>query len=498
MTLTFCLLVELFILVWALRRSGFMLFPHGFMFYLMSAQVFLWLNAAEILRYEFLQLWTSGAYQTHMREMILIFFAFFLASACCVPNRRVSVRNLLADAAARTEGVLVIINAGLLAFLYVRLLLQWYFLDWNVVWENDTYTEMNVAGREVGLSGFVIQSSRMFGVLTVILATYLFTRKNWGMFALAVPLVTWHVLFDLAAHSRAAMVYFICAGLTLMVLRHRGFVAPSVLFACAFVVLLGSLTGRGSGHHGFSSLPFYFTNILTEPMDVGDLTNIFEGIFVTAEYFSQQLTYQDSYKILSLMPTVSLIDGFTAVQKRFEIKLFDPYVPNSAVTEVLSFGAGYALVFFSVQFGAGWLSARALARDQHLPALFVNALIALSCYLQFTYSTRTVFRLLLFSGAMAAVLLFLDWRRKVDANAKPFVFEKPSGRRARLARLGPETAAAPPLEEVAEIPAMPAPRAGREARRSGIALDTILATRHGIPAETGVQARRRARAAEAL
>ena len=233
-------------------------------------------------------------------------------------------------------------------------------------------------------------------------------------------------------------------------------------------------------------------------MDVGDLTNIFEGIFVTAEYFSQQLTYQDSYKILSLMPTVSLIDGFTAVQKRFEIKLFDPYVPNSAVTEVLSFGAGYALVFFSVQFGAGWLSARALARDQHLPALFVNALIALSCYLQFTYSTRTVFRLLLFSGAMAAVLLFLDWRRKVDANAKPFVFEKPSGRRARLARLGPETAAAPPLEEVAEIPAMPAPRAGREARRSGIALDTILATRHGIPAETGVQARRRARAAEAL
>lgn len=435
MTLSFILLAELAVLAWALNRSGFMPFPHGFMIYIMGAQVFLWLNAFDIVYYEFLHLWTSGAYQTHFRAMILIFFAFFLGAAACVPGSRVSLSQIFTGFRLRDEaGVVVVLITFLL---YSHLLLYWLHLDWSVAWNTANYLQMGNP-EDQGLIGTVLmQSERVFGMLAMILAAYLATRRSWGAFIAVLPVIGWHVLFDMAAHSRSVVYYFITGGLTFMALQPRKLVAPGLMFFAAMVTLVGSLSGRGSEHHGFSSLPFYFTNIVTNPMEVGSLTNIFEGIFVTAEYFRGGLDYPLQYKLLALSPLFSFMDGYEPVRLLYQIKVHR-FVPHGAVTEVLTFGLGYAAVFFGVQFLAGWLSARALARSPSLPTLFLNSLVLLATYLQFTYSTRTVFRFFVAATLISAVLLYLAVRKpqakRVSAAAPAPVPEKPSGRRKALVR----------------------------------------------------------------
>lgn len=458
MTLTFVLLAELLLLAWATHRSGFMPFPHGFMIYIMFAQIFLWLNAFDIVYYEFLHLWTSGAYRTHFQSVVLIFFMFYLGATACVPGSRVNLSSLFAGLRQRDEtGVVSIL---LITPLYVHLALYWLHLDWSVAWQTDRYLQMGNPADQ-GLVGTVLmQSERVFGMLAMILAVYAGYRRRWGALLAVLPIISWHVLFDMAAHSRSVVYYFITGGLTFMALQPRKLTAPALMFGAAMLTLVGSLSGRGSQLHGFSSLPFYFTNMVTHQLEIGNLTNIFEGVFVTSEYFKGGLEYPMKYKLLALSPLFSFMDGYDLVRLQYQIKIHR-FVPHGAVTEVLSFGIGYAAVYFAVQFMAGWLSVRALTKWPGLPTLFVNSLFLLAAYLQFTYSTRTVFRFFVAAGIASVILLQLAARRQ---GARP----------PDTLAAGGTSAAAPPLAD----PAILSPRIRRMAR----AAETTAPPRHALAA----------------
>ena len=305
MTLILALLVELAILVWAFKRAGIMPFPHGFMVYLMGAQIFVWLNAYEIIDYEFLSVWSTGAYRSHLQAVTLMLFIFFVAAAACVPKGRFDLFQGLKKFENQNTFVIV---AVIIFALYIEVVAVFLTLDWGLVWYNQSYMSMASPRGRDAISSLILQTGSVFGVVTSVLTAYLLSKKQWALLIWIVPLFAWHVLFGAAGHSRGVVLYLITAGLTLLYMRNR--VLPPILLFGAVVALLGALSGRAANFHGFSSLPFFISNIFQYDVDVATLTNIFEGAFVTAEYFNNDLQYDRQYALLSLSPLFSFIDGF--------------------------------------------------------------------------------------------------------------------------------------------------------------------------------------------
>lgn len=398
--------IELAAIWWAVRRSGFLPFPHGTMLYLFTAQIMLTLHAYGVLYYPFVRVYSTYAYVHFYPQMFLLQATMLFALLPIVPKSNISIGD-----AVRTAKVSEGLFWGLIVLLYACWAIVMISIDWSIVWSNSVYLTMTdpkkalllnnaatrVAFAIVGPLGIVAAAATSFSFCT--------GRTRFGV--VLMPITAWSFFFAIAAHSRASSAYLILAGLVAaMFPRARVYAVCLVLLG--FVTTLSVLWGRGSANHGFSSIPEYFTNISRyyQVSGLDAISNIYEGVFTTAEYFSHNFRFDPAYKRLSLSPLFSFIDGYDQVRELYSIRL-QYYVPNPAISEVLSFGPGYAAVYFGVQLFAGYQSALFVVRRPGLVSLGLNSLVLLGSYLQFAYDTRGNFRNFVY---VALVCWFLNRR----------------------------------------------------------------------------------------
>lgn len=399
---------ELLCLIYAIRRSGFLPFPHGMLIFCVLAQAVVFLVSQNIIAYRFLKVYSSYSFNENYSSTFYLFFCFFVGAALCTPSGKVKVGSVIRSIRMPSGVGPMIILA-----VYLQMLVDMAALNWDVAWSNSEYLLM--AGRnglsvKNGLTQTIHSMNTLFGLLsTLMLAFFLYSGKK--ALALAIfPVVAWHFFFQLAGHSRYSAFYLITFAAAGFVLSRRTSLLALLCVVAGLATLVSMLGGRNSEEHGFASVAKYGANISERLEDdpMGSVANIFEGAFVTSEYFARSFQYADKYKNLSLSPLLSAMDGYEAIREQNEERLA-AVVPAGAVIEVLSFGAGYAIIFFGVQFLAGFFSARLLAKRPGLLSLSINAMMMLATYLQFTYSTRTVFRLFVVS---LVVSLFFLLRRK--------------------------------------------------------------------------------------
>lgn len=383
--------IELAAIIWAIRRSGFLPFPHGTMIYLFTGQIMLALHAYGFLYYPFVRIYTTYAYVHFFPQMFMLQAAMLFALCPIAPKAHVSIGDTV-----RQMNVNETLFWGLILLLYACWSLVLVAINWSVVWSNSVYLTMTDPTKALLIDNAITRLAFTLvgplGILAAATTAFTFCTGRGRLGIILLPVTAWSFFFGLAAHSRAAAAYLILAGLVAAMFPRARF-AAILLILLGFVTTLSVLWGRGSSNHGFSSLPEFFNNIAAyyQVSGLDAVSNIYEGVFTTSEYFSRNFRFNYLYKILSLSPLFSFIDGYDSIRENYAIRLHY-YVPNPAVSEVLSFGPVYALIYFSVLMTAGYQSAKLVVRRPGFVSLGLNALVMLSSYLQFTYDTRGQFR----------------------------------------------------------------------------------------------------------
>ena len=189
------------------------------------------------------------------------------------------------------------------------------------------------------------------------------------------------------------------------------------LFIGGALTLFMMLSGRGSGFHGFASIPFAWDAMVNNPnpnANSNTLANIFEGIFVASEVFVGEKFYDEWYKILSISPFPSFIDGFNEIRVGNEVRVHT-FVPMGGIAEIIRFGWVYMIIYFGIQVLSIRFVFMILRLYPGAMAILLNMILMLSCYLQFTYSVRTVFRfyvLVIILGTILVVIKQLRLKKK--------------------------------------------------------------------------------------
>jgi len=290
--------------------------------------------------------------------------------------------------------------------------------NWSAFWSNYQYLSIGaVTINSNPVTGFVLRFAKVVSLLAfALLGTSIIANRKLPAAMLALA-CSWFMILAIASHSRISVVF---AGVLALVLflskkrSHKSLSIVVVLFAVAN--LANSLLGR-SGEQGLSSLSSYFDYSLELKLDdIGGLfTNIFEGAFVQGEvfYFTNTEHYEN-YKLLSLSPLPSFIDGFDSILGQ-EIR-FSVYVPMGATGEVFLFGPGYMVTYFSVVLFCYYVVAREFYRRPGYFSLAMLCIFILASHIQFAYQARGVFRLFILPAL--AICLWRCLPRK--PNKPPF------------------------------------------------------------------------------
>lgn len=388
-----------------------MLFPHGALLYIIGAQVMMWAVGEKYVDYAFVHLYSRYAWLHQYAAVASAFAALFVMYALCTPRSRVRISDVLRSVEVNDSALWAFI-----LLLWARLFINLLALNWQVAWQSSIYLEMTGASGLRFTNGIIQAihfSQKLAGILATLTFVYTLSRKKLLQALVILPVAIWHFLFELAAHSRYAAAYLLLGAMVALILKGRPTLAQLSAMILGIVTLISVLGGRNSGAHGFSSIPQFAENFATraDAQALGSLANIFEGAFVSSEIFSGGFYFSKLYAFLSFSPLLSAIDGFESIRRQNEVML-NAYVPSGAINEVLSFGVGYAILYFTTQLTAGFLSARLLAKYPGIVPLLLNGLVLLACYAQFAYSTRTVYRIFLFALIISAFLL---WRRRTLA-----------------------------------------------------------------------------------
>ncbi len=271
-------------------------------------------------------------------------------------------------------------------------------LNTEILWSTQNYLEIaSIRGLNsiTPLNVLVQMLSKYVGVFSFICLGVSIVTRNKLAIAMSIIPATWFMLFDIAGHSRFAVVHAgVLASILLFDSRASSKFLGFIFLGLAFLNLINALAGRSSGSHGLSSLTDFFTyaaNVFTA--DLGRLFgNVFEGAFVQGEVFMYENVQHDPlYKWLSLSPFPSSIDGF-AHRARHMTFSFVSFVPMSATGEAYLFGLPYAAVYYLVVFTAYFMTVRAmrLGKIGLFFPMFMS--VTLATYLQFSYPIRNVFR----------------------------------------------------------------------------------------------------------
>ena len=390
----FCIALELLILIYSIRKIGFTPFPHATMIYIILAQAVLYAVAIDSIHYSMLDIYSSYSFKNNGDNTTTLFLCIFLFYFLLTVGIKGSKTSLSMTLPVISDSAVYAMCAVLIIHTTTSIL----SIDWNTAQYSPTYLYMasvNGLEQQNNLTKLVQQTRGLASIIAFAIAAYCFTRKKYYQLILCAPTCAWSLSFDFAAHSRyAAAGLGVFTVISLSMSRSKLSKALAVASgAFAGFAWLAALQGRGSGHHGFSSIgPSILTAFDFSRSRIGNIiANPFERIFVTSEATLHPRDFAIPYKFLSFSPLPSALDSFDLINRQFQIRLH-AYVPMSAIGEVINFGPIYAPAFFTVQAIAGRVSISALRKSPTPMNLLVNSIVLLATYLQFTYPTRNMFR----------------------------------------------------------------------------------------------------------
>jgi hypothetical protein len=224
------------------------------------------------------------------------------------------------------------------------------------------------------------------------------------------PACTWLFVFNFSANSRVAAIALVSYSATRFALGARRIRVVTVALL-ALYVMSAVLTGRGTQFHGLANLPIIATLPLEgEQTIVEILINIFQGVPVTADGLLVPGNHHPQYKLLSISPLPSFLDGFSAIREEMELRLH-VFVPMSGVTEIARFGPVYwtvvALIYFLLVRQVN--SKKVVLVVGQTGIVGANLLLTMFTIIAFSYPLRNTFRQLIYISI--AVMVIYMYRR---------------------------------------------------------------------------------------
>jgi hypothetical protein len=425
------LVLEVPALILVIRRAGFLPFPTGTMLYIAFAQIVFILYQYNLVHYNFLQTWTRGGVDHYPQETLQLYQAIFFMVALFCHGHAKSLKGLVRRLSGAGDSLRTRLQRRQVVFISLVLVLihtlMWMiFVDFDKWWANFNYLTP-LASQDVDafapVANLVFLASPFVSMVCsalVVISLYYRFRVFAVIFAL-LALLYFATYFGL--HSRVSAITPAIIATLWWSLKLRGRrVVLIASFAFAVSCLACALVGRGMAIHGISSIPATIEATAANGIEGNTslvLTNFTEGIFVTAEGFTINHLYPLSYKVLSLSPLPSLIDGFASIQPRFAIRL-SPYVPVGGISEALNFGYIYILAIVVIYYVSVRLNLYFVKR---YPVFFLvcNFLIFFSLYHISDYALRNALKYLWMSdylGVIAILVTLLQNQGKIAGIAR--------------------------------------------------------------------------------
>lgn len=299
-------------------------------------------------------------------------------------------------------------------------------LNKSIIWFTPIYLQM-ASDDALQITGaipeFIQSSYKIMGLLSFISLAFLICWRRYGLAVLLAIPSSWYLLFEIAGHSRYGAVFLAAFSVCMFVLgttRSNRFFAIIAAVA-SILAYAAALQGRNSGEHGFSVLGAFFEQAtFTDPAFLlRMLTNIFEGVFSVAEsFFYTNIELPEGYKILSFSPFPSFVDGFATNWQNQAVRL-NTYVPMGALGELLLFGRGYLIWYFTTVSIAYFLTVVALRWGMFLTGNLMAILFTIATFLQFSYSVRTSYRFFIICIGIFLVATALSGRKKRSLKPLP-------------------------------------------------------------------------------
>jgi hypothetical protein len=389
------LLCQSFLIVVCYNYYGILPFPTILVAYISICQLMYGLAHDGIAQTEMFFLYRMGGLE-HNFVFTQLFYLGISAyvTLCCVVFRtrsrsrheRLTVPQLRKVVSRGTSAILLLVLAVQLSILVA-------VLNWDIVLRNDEYLLMTSPDAVIGDSSFLhglFGSMTFVGPLAATMAAFSHSMKRPLFFAGFAIISVCYFLFLLSAHSRSAALSPVAFAAVLWMTgaeRHW----KAILFASTLAALsiVSGLAGRGGGVEGFASLPGIFANIFdgNSGKNIIDLlANICEGIFVTGEGFRVNESHPTLYKILSLSPAPSFVDGFAYINDAQQIRLHD-YVPMSGFSEFYLFGFPYNMACVFIVTLAIYISMK-LREINKTMFIVCNTMQFLSFYILNAYPIR--------------------------------------------------------------------------------------------------------------
>lgn len=378
---------------------GFLPFPTGITIFVLFSQFMFALVASEHYEYVFLSTFGNGGTFVNFHKTMAIYLLISFLSAISFHGGGMKVR----DATKRFSNSLAlnkkhfsfIIQLGAIIYIVI-FCLSMASLDFDSIVYNTEYLSIKTNAAFVGiigseLSNILIRTIGLSAILgTVIAMAGIWIRIAWIRYFICFILCL-HFVYLLSANSRSAAFIPIMVAVCIIFMDFKNkFTLIVISLFLAIYALLNGLVGRGSPVQGLAGLPSTLMSIIKGNNDVSILTlllNFSEGIFVIAEGESVRPVFNQLYSWLSLSPFPSFIDGFSEIQRLYEIRLSD-YVPMAGVTEVINFGSIHVVICLSIIYILVRLHLIASERNTIVFAL-ANFLIFFAIYNACAYSLRT-------------------------------------------------------------------------------------------------------------
>lgn len=341
---------------------------------------------------------------------IIFFISDFLSSSSSGYGS--DVRGAILLAARRIAAVQSIAAIFLLFYCFIH-----YFTRLEeVFWGNNIYLLMlSPAG---GQSGAVAQFfgsivTPVYFVSCILLAVSISSHRLPSTLGI-LGATLWLGAIEVSAASRVAgigvLLFAIYRAATVGVLK------PSVFMASGFGLYLiaAALAGRALGSFGMDNLFLQLEAPLEGRIGYSDLiTNLFQGALSTGDGLLVSGTFPTIYKLLSLSPLPSFMDGFDGIREASEIRL-GKYCPMGAVAELTNFGPAYWIFYVFIYISMVALINSRFVGSRVSPLLIVaaNGLFSLFSIGGFTYPTRTVTRVLVYTFVLVMIAAILGRKRR--------------------------------------------------------------------------------------
>ena len=204
------------------------------------------------------------------------------------------------------------------------------------------------------ISRFVVAAGRPFAFVLIGLTVMGWVNRERMRTLIAVLPLSLNFIVSFAESSRVSAVFLIFAASCLYLANK--YVISAMFIILGLFVFLGVIEARNHTEIGIGhQFQYMFETIFNIDSYMGLFQNLFNGTLLmdAAANTAAGNAYSTSYKILSFLPSISAIDGFSRILLTDEQRI-NPAIPFSAFAEAWQFGISYFLFLFLILYLAAY------------------------------------------------------------------------------------------------------------------------------------------------